>query len=144
MPKQICAFTHHHNSEKSPWRSFVESEADALSQALEQEFGYDLSIEECEEFLKKVRVSRGESFYVADEDQSFFCWYEYEPTGSSSGTPSLNFGIGQGKTLAETDKYENVWLSLEEFKLDEKRKAELSVLDKDALINTILELEALR
>lgn len=148
MSRLLAAFTHHHDSEKRPWRAFVSCEADAVEQALQGEWGL-VPREDTAAVLARAKDA-GE-----DGTTARTCCQGDEDTGEDGdsdpvvvwfyhGDDGPNFGCGRGSSLEDTDKRDNVWIHLEEWVPDAKRKAELESLSKDELVQRLLEVEACR
>jgi hypothetical protein len=151
MAKLLCSFSHHHDSDKSPWRAFVESEADALEQALQGEWGLVLR-EPAADVLARAKAAGPDGTSArtccqGDEDldeedgdaEDVVVWWEEYPEKKG-----INWGVGVGSSLEETDKRDSVWLHVEGWEPDPERKAELEGLSKDELVRRLLEIEAVR
>jgi len=153
MAKLLGAFTHHHDSAKVPWRSFVASEADALQQALQAEYQLVLR-ERPEDVLARAKEAgkygtralaydEGE----AEEDGTWVAvWDLFEEGGRNLGCgPTGNFwSAGTQCPVNDTDKRENVWVHVEEWTPDAAREAELESFSKAELVQRLLEVEAVR
>jgi len=145
MAKLLGAFTHHHDSAKVPWRAFVASEADALQQALQAEYQLVLR-ERPEDVLARAKEAGAygtlakaydEGYEDEGEDTTVVVW-DFPEGGER------NWGCGVESSLDDTDKRENVWICVEKWRLDPKRKKKLLSLSKDELVQRLLEVEAVR
>lgn len=149
MAKLLAVFSHHHDSERSPWRCFVGSEADALEQALLGEWQCVLREPAADVLARSKEAGEGgvvaasyDEGYEDDEegsDENVVVWWEKHPE-----KPGVNWGVGKGDSLEQTDKRDNVWIHVEGWEPDPKRVAELQSLSKDELVQRLLEVEALR
>jgi hypothetical protein len=153
MPKLLCAFTHHHDSERGPWRAFVKDEADALVAALADEFGLELR-EPAEAVLARAKAAgeRGTKAAAVDqgygdddpEDDDAVVVWDFVENGER------NLGCGRAYASESedfrdhTDKRENVWLHLEQWEPEPAKVAELTALSKEELVQRLLEVEATR
>ena len=143
MAKLLCEFDRHHNSEQPRWKAFVASEEAALHEAVQQAYGIEWTPEQARELFLKAKRDGGANLEleVDGEPDYLFCWYI-----PSYKTGKLNFGVGQGRTPTDTDphKFENVWIYISEWTPDPKRLEQLEMTPKEDLIDTVLELEALK
>lgn len=150
MAKLLAVFTHHHDSTKVPWRCFVESEAEALEQALLAEWQCVLR-EPAADVLARAKNANengvegvrtyDEGYEDGDdsEDEDVCVWYSAEKPGEP-----LVLGVGKGESLNDTNKRDNVWIHLEEWAPDPAKQAELLSLSKEELVQRLLEVEAVR
>ena len=154
MAKLLGAFTHHHDSVKVPWRAFVESEADALQQALQGEYQLVLR-ERPEDVLARAKeagkygtraLAYDEGYPDESEEDGTWVavWDLFEEGGRNLGCGPTGEAAGTQCPVNDTDKRENVWIHVEEWEPDPKKVAELESLSKEDLVQRLLEVAAVR
>lgn len=173
MPKLLATFSFHHDSPRSGWSQFVESEAEALDVALDGGWGVEMS-----EDVEASRAEAARAIKEADEkfaalpegpdndvlaktcstlqarDRGYGGSFEDEDDVQTfvvwrhrDKDGALNWGVGEsgeGGDISDTDKRENVWIKVDEWEPKAERKAELEALSKEELVQKLLEMEATR
>lgn len=161
---KLCEFTRHDDSEKPRWSGFVESDVDALEQALAEAWGVEANadpdvakaelakaieaadaafeanpkdLEKAYAVLRACDIGYGGFEPDEEEDyREFVVWRHRSVDGA------LNWGVGEGSSISDTDKRDNVWMTVGEWTPDPERKAELEAMSKEELIMKVLRLEA--
>lgn len=137
---RIATFTHHHRSERSNWKAKADSREAALVLAAGDEFGIKISEDQARDAIAKAVVA-GEAAIALDpedhgEDSFLTVWYE-------AAGAETNFGCGEGSSVDETEKHRNVWIKLEDWQPEEGQRERYLALEKEVLVDLLLERDAL-
>ena len=143
--KKLATFSFHHDSEKSSYKMFVSSDAEAFKEALMNEWGL-MARKPIEKLLEQApkKKQNGLKFRVCtdtddplEEDCDAVVW-------DCVDDGKRNFGVGIGSSINTTDKRDNVWIEVVDWVPNQERQSELESLSKEELIQQLLELEAIR
>lgn len=132
---QIAIFTHHHRSERPDWKIRVAtptSHVEALVRAVEEEFGYELSEDEARTAIAKARTD-GEAVVRTEEGPLVVWWLD----------GGENFGCGEGASVDDTIKSQNVWIKLVDWQPKEGQQERYLAMEKEELVGLLLERDAL-
>lgn len=151
---KIATLSRHHRSDVPPVRVPVRDDEEALSEAVELLTTEPLPRAQAEKIMGLLRafearglgsqVDPGVAFEVEVSDVDSEAPYPVVAWYYTEGLPrKLNFGVGHGETVAETDRDESLWISIEEYVPDPAREAELSALTREELVERLLLLEAI-
>ena len=123
-----CTVERHHTSPLPRFTKVIKDEADAINLGLIELGVQPQDKREIRLILEDLYNQEKANFSVTEDgtEYNFACWRRFE-----NGV--LNFGIGEGSTEAATNKFENIWFKLEEYKPDENRKTELMKLSREEL-----------
>jgi hypothetical protein len=128
----IATFSHSSKSERSDWKAKAGSLHEALVLAVEDEYGIGISLRQAKDAIARAK-KKGETS-IRTGDGPLVVWWE------DNGE---NFGFGEGKCIAESDKYSNVWIKLADWKPDEEKRERYMAMEKEELVAILLEREAL-
>lgn len=114
---KIATFSFYHHSDVPPWKREAPSEAEAMRLALYDLVCEDVPLETCEAALAAAKAApAGEhtfSVEVDGEPDDLVVWHKQDDRPGPGGDRT-NFGVGQGRSVADTDRSENIWIRLEE------------------------------
>lgn len=128
----IATFTKHHSCEKPDWKAKVRDHADALVHAIEDEYGVTVSYKQARAAV--ARAKKKLHTFIKTEDGPFVVWWEED---------GKNFGVGEGRSVNDSSKYDNVWIELHDQPAFEEERKHYEAMSKKELIELLLEREAL-
>lgn len=151
---KIATLSRHHHSDIPPVRVPARDEEEALAEAVELLTTEPLPRAQAEKIMGLLRafearklgsqVDPGVAFEVEVSDVDSEAPYQVVAWYYTEGSPSkLNFGVGIGESVAETDRHENIWITIEEYVPDQERLAGLSSLSREELVERLLLLETI-
>jgi hypothetical protein len=125
--------TFSHRGEQPNWKAKVDTLAEALVRAVEDEYGIeDLSLGEAEAAIALAKEKGEAPIYT--QDGPLVVWWEND---------GENFGVGEGESVNESDKYTNIWIELGEAKVPEGQREKYEAMSKKELVELLLERDAL-
>jgi hypothetical protein len=128
----IATFSHHHNNETPDWKARVGTLAEALVRAVEDEYGIDVSLRQAKDAIARAK-EKGETS-MRTGDGPLVVWWEDDGD---------NFGVGEGRTVAESDKYSNIWIKLADIAPPKELRAKYEAMSKEELVALLLERDLL-
>lgn len=137
--KLLATVDHHHNNPLPTWKVFVASITEALIVAVQEEWSETITQKDGKALIARLTArlkTEANPFEVLNFDEDGQLVVRMDKLGA------LTIGQQLLDTNGQIDKWDACWVKVEQWQPKAEDRLKLAKMDKDELIDMLLELEA--